>query len=588
MTKGKWIRWSLGAGLLSAVACAGAEDNTIVVLVGPDGSAGAAGSTGGTGASGGSGGSGATGGSGGSTNGGSGGTGGSAGQAGSAGSGGEDSGSDAATGGTGGVVDAGSDAPDYDASGPCTPNEIQTQSCGSCGSRARLCDTTGTWLDWGECTGEVGECTPGTELKEACGKCGTITYFCSSACLYLPGPCENEGICSPGELTVSNASCPAGQVRTSVCTNQCGPGSWTQCSTSYTWKPIADAPTSFVGRRYTSTAWNGTYWVIAGGYGSSPTYKEDAILYNPATDTWTPLPPWPSGFTGRERPGIVATADFILIWGGYGSSPTSKTDGIKYTFATNTWTPISTTGSPGGRSDFAYAWDEVGQQLIVFGGYSTTYTNTIHAYKPATDTWEELPPATISERRETQFAWDPVRRWLYIWGGYGTKESPTYKENGAIYDAEVGIWRALPPKPASFHGRYGGGAAVAGDRFVVFGGQGSSPTYKADGMVYDPVAHAWTILPSPPIDARTDMVALTNGTQVLFWGGREATTVLKGDGALFNPVTLQWTGVSSGALVQSPAARYGATGLWSPQGIVLWGGSTASSTHVNDGRLYVP
>lgn len=582
MKKITWARvMAYSSAIAIAVACAGAEDETVVVIVGPDGSAGSGGSAGagGKGGSGGSGGS-ATGGSSGTATGGSGGsTGGSAGTGGTV-----DAGPDTSTGGTGGTggtPDAASDAPDYDASGPCTPNTVQEQSCGACGKRARLCDTNGTWLAWSDCAGEVGECVPGTQTTQACGtKCGTITLFCSSACIYLPGPCENEGICSPGELTVSNASCPSGQVRSSTCTNTCTAGSWGGCSTSYTWKTMAAS--TLGARREASAAWNGKYVVIAGGYGSSPTYKEDAALYDPATDKWTQLPAWPTGFTGRELPGLGASQDEIVIWGGYGSSPTAKTDGIKYSFATNTWTAISTTGSPGGRYDFAYAWDDLGKQLIVFGGYGTTYEKNIHAYKPATDSWTTLPASIISARRETQFAWDPVRRWLYIWGGY----SGSYLADGAIYDADVNMWRVLPPVPSAFAGRRSGGAAVAGDKFIVFGGYGSSPSYKTDGAVYDPVTHSWTLLPAGPLDGRYNMVALSNGSTALFWGGQGTAPSYKDNGALFDPTTMSWKGMGYGALVQSPTGRYSAVGAWTPQGVVIWGGYSGS--YLSDGKVYLP
>lgn len=571
MKKITWAGWTALSTIAMFAACAGAEGETIVVVVGPDGGGGG-GTGGGTGATGGTGGS--TGGTGGST----GGTGGST--AGAGGGAGDDGGADSSAGGTGGETDAGSDAPDYDASGPCTPNEVQEQPCGACGTRARLCDANGTWLDWGACTGEVGECTPGTQTTEVCGKCGTITYYCSAACVYLPGPCENEGICSPGELNVSNASCPAGEVRTSMCTNQCTAGNWTACSTSFTWKSMTASPLG--ARRLASSAWNGTYWVVAGGYGSSPTYKEDAALYNPATNTWTQLPAWPSGFGGRELPALAATADEIIVWGGYGSSPTAKDDGIRYSFATNTWTPISNVGSPGGRYDMAYAWDEVGQQLIVFGGYSTKYENTIHAYKPATDSWTTLPQSIISARRETQYAWDPVRRWLYIFGGY----SGSYLNDGAIYDADVGMWRALPQVPSGFTGRRSGGAVVAADKLVVFGGYGSSPSYKEDGLIYDPVTHAWTPLPAPPLDGRYNMLAVGNGSSALFWGGQGTSPSYKDNGAIFDPTTMSWTGVSHGALVQSPTGRYGPSGAWLPQGVIVWGGYGGS--YLDDGKIYLP
>lgn len=581
MNKAKWLGLSAVSALVLANACAQGQDETQIIYLGPDGSTagtgGVAGSAG-TGGKGGTGGTAATGGTGGTAA--TGGTGGTAATGGTAGSAGADAGSDSSTGGAGGATDAGSDAPDYDASGPCTPNTIQEKPCGACGTSARLCDTTGTWLEWSACSGETGECTPGTQTTEACGKCGTITYFCSASCVYLPGPCENEGICSPGELNVSNASCPTGQVRTSACTNTCTAGNWTPCSTSYTWQKMADSP--LTERRESSSFWNGSMWIVAGGYGSpSPYYKSDAAMFDPANNTWTALPAWPSSFDGRERPALGGNATKTVIWGGYASGAAG--DGIVFDVTTQTWSTMSTTSSPGPRYDMAYAWDGTAQKLIVFGGRSssTSYQNNLHSYDPATDTWVELPQSPLTGRVQTQFAWDKDRRWLYIWGGY----SGSYLNDGAIYDADANKWRALPPVPSTFDARREGGAAVASDKFVVFGGYGSSPTNKGDGIMFDPVTNQWTMLPTPPLDERYEVVAASDGQRVAFWGGEQGS-VEKGDGAIFDPANMKWQGMSEGTLVQSPEPRYYAMGDWTPQGIIVWGGY--GTTYLGDGKIYKP
>ncbi len=276
-----------------------------------------------------------------------------------------------------------------------------------------------------------------------------------------------------------------------------------------------------------------------------------------------------------------ATATQILVWGGYSSG--AMGDGIVFDSTTNAWTAMSTTGSPGGRYDFAWAWDETGQQLLVFGGRSasSSYQNNLNAYDPATDTWTTLPQSPLSGRAETLFAWDKDRRWLYIWGGY----SGSYLDDGAIYDADANKWRTLPAVPSTFVGRRTGGAAVAADKFVVFGGYGSpSPYYKEDGLIFDPVTNAWTDLPTPPLGPREELLAVSNGQRVAFWGGYNAGAV--DGGAIFDPSTMTWQGMSQGALVQSPAPRYYPMGQWTPSGIIVWGGY--GSTYLDDGKIYKP
>lgn len=111
----------------------------------------------------------------------------------------------------------------------CSPGATQSQACGSCGTQAKTCDSTGQWgvfgtcqnqgcapttsqsctvngipgqqtcnnnCQWGTCQ-QTGVCVPGT--TQACGNCGTKT--CSQmgiwgACTPTPSQCGSGFTCS--------------------------------------------------------------------------------------------------------------------------------------------------------------------------------------------------------------------------------------------------------------------------------------------------------------------------------------------------------------------------------------------------------
>ncbi|MDB4941678.1 MAG: hypothetical protein JWP97_1212 [Labilithrix sp.] len=119
-----------------------------------------------------------------------------------------------------GAVDAGPPPPVE--GDPCTtPNEIKTKSCGICGKASTICLVDGAtkkWGPYGDCASELaGGCAPGT--TQACGNCGTQT--CNNSCGF--GACTGQPpmSCSPGNVELVAASCPAGQYRSKTCKADC-------------------------------------------------------------------------------------------------------------------------------------------------------------------------------------------------------------------------------------------------------------------------------------------------------------------------------------------------------------------------------
>ncbi|MFC1768695.1 NBR1-Ig-like domain-containing protein [Nanoarchaeota archaeon] len=72
---------------------------------------------------------------------------------------------------------------------PCDPGDIETQSCGFCGTRTRECLPSGVWGPWSNCF-NPGVCYPGEFQSRFCGtnvgECtrGLETRFCEATCLW--------------------------------------------------------------------------------------------------------------------------------------------------------------------------------------------------------------------------------------------------------------------------------------------------------------------------------------------------------------------------------------------------------------------
>ena len=83
------------------------------------------------------------------------------------------------TDGGGGGTDDGGGGTDG-GGGRCTAGEVETVSCGRCGTATRTCSDEGRW-QMGACTGE-GTCSPGETVSLSCGVDGTVEGRCTAAC----------------------------------------------------------------------------------------------------------------------------------------------------------------------------------------------------------------------------------------------------------------------------------------------------------------------------------------------------------------------------------------------------------------------
>jgi hypothetical protein len=334
----------------------------------------------------------------------------------------------------------------------------------------------------------------------------------------------------------------------------CAPGSWHLISAS----PLE-------ARQRFGFAWTGSELFIVGGRSADFLYL-DGARYDPSQDRWTPLPLLPAALGPRYDTPLVFTGTEVALWAG-GQLVTDSNDGARFAIASENWLLISKTGAPGGRIQHAMVHDAVDNALLVWGGFP--YSDGAR-YDLASEQWSALPTAPLSDRDNFAYAWDATRRWLYVFGG------SNYAADGAIFEAANNTWRPLPVVPAGFEGRRLLPGAIAGGKFVIWGGDGESGV-RADGLIYDPTLDAWTKMADSPLDARVSHLALTDGERIFFFGG--AGNSLLADGAMFDVGSNTWSPRTDAPL----GGREQLGGAWTPHGIVVWGG-----TEQNDGAIYIP
>ena len=82
----------------------------------------------------------------------------------------------------------------------------------------------------------------------------------------------------------------------------------------------------------------------------------------------------------------VWTGEEMIIWGGYSSS--NFNDGARYNPTADRWGAVAAAGAPVARRNHTAVW--TGTEMIVWGGIKETPLNTGARYSPAGNSWTAL------------------------------------------------------------------------------------------------------------------------------------------------------------------------------------------------------
>jgi len=493
------------------------------------------------------------------------------------------------------VVDVGADAE------ACTFPASQTKPCGYCGTQSRTCLPTGVWSGYSTCAGERAgaECAIGEKRTSDCGLCGKQTDFCEVAtCTWSAGFCAGEGPCAEGDEESTRASCTTpGEVRTRKCDNKCQWSAFSTCGLQRGWIPMETAPIS--GRSRHAAVWTGSKMIVWGGYGPTPTYKADGAAYDPLANKWTTIAAPPTTmtpattFAGRRDPHAVWTGSKMIVYGGRDGSAT-KNDLAIYDPATDTWT-MGAPSTLSKRWGAAYAWSSTTNELLVWGGYTVTGISGVAgdgaAYNPTTDSWAPLPPAPIQARGEPNSVWTGTE--MLVFGG--SKADGSDLVDGARFNPATRAWTKFSDPPSSvWTARYYQAAVWTGSAFAVWGGiTTTSPTILGNGAIYTPMI-GWAPIPEPtdavlPPAARRRNSAMFHsaGKLYVFSGIAAGSTSAISGMAAYDIATSTWANVST---TSAPSARVLESVVWTGREAIIFGGGTtdSTSTTLNDGGMFRP
>lgn len=314
-----------------------------------------------------------------------------------------------------------------------------------------------------------------------------------------------------------------------------------------------------------SAVWTGTHMIVWGGKlpGAGQT-TDTGARYDPASDSWTPTST--SGApSARHSHSAVWIGDYMLVWGGFGS--TYLTDGALYDPTGDSWTPISGSAAPSGRTMHSAVWS--GSELIVWGGLTDiTPLGDGARYAPATDRWLPVQASAAPAARLRHMAvWSGAR--MIVWGGTNTFD---WLSTGAEYDPASDSW-SVPTPDSGMTMRESGSAIWSGDRMLVWGGWDGG-NYLDDGASYDPSGSAWVPLSVTNAPAtRARHIGLWTGTAMVVWAGCAGAVcdLYRDDGSYFVPSAQggAWTPLTGTAVFPG---RIEAAFVYTGTDLIVFGG----------------
>ena len=237
------------------------------------------------------------------------------------------------------------------------------------------------------------------------------------------------------------------------------------------------------------------------------------------------------------------TGQLVLFGGGDGIGGTANDT---WTWNGTTWTrQLQSSPSPSGRDSASMAYDTNTGQLVLFGGFGSSFG----VYPDDTwnwngTEWTQLNPATSPPGRgSAAMAYDPDTAQLVLFSGYSEPNvlNDTWDWNGSTWA------QATPPTSPSIRT----GASLAYDtgtaQLVLFGGSSNSSTEHNDTWVYQP----------PP--ANTDTVAFNSdgGAAVASLSGPDGSSItLPSDSYAGYTFNGWYTAASGGTKVGGAGASY--------------------------------
>jgi len=342
------------------------------------------------------------------------------------------------------------------------------------------------------------------------------------------------------------------------------------------WKvgSLNGAPTARIGA---SSVWTGQEWIVWGGMAAGNFPVKTGARYRADLDLWSSLTTLNSP-SERSGQSAVWTGKEMIVWGGL-KSGVYLNDGAKYLADDQAWGAVTTDGSPSARSGHSSAW--TGRYMVIFGGKNAEGLKADgYLYDPTANKWTPLPMngAPPESRCDATMIWTGSA--LIVWGGESSKG---YLASGAIlpFDAQgvPGEWAQLAT-PSGISGRVFHVSVWDGKRLMVWGGLGSAGQRFGDGAMFDLGAGIWTTIPSLGAPTpRSQATGVWTGEEFVVFGGKTTSAGLAtATGAAWRP-SAGWRPLS---LPVAETARANANSAWTGSLFLVFGGESQTGLPVGD------
>ncbi|MGE5603661.1 MAG: kelch repeat-containing protein, partial [Nitrososphaerales archaeon] len=262
---------------------------------------------------------------------------------------------------------------------------------------------------------------------------------------------------------------------------------------------------------------SGKLYLVMGKDGVGP--KKTLRIYDPATDSWTTGADVPNTYPAVENPAVVAFNNKLYVLGG-STQPFSGAvpNAAVYDPATNTWTDLPPLSVARGGATAQV----LNNEIWVMGGMDGTGASlsSVEIFNPANGSWRNGPSMTLARDNPGSAV---LNGKIYIFGGRTrfaaggeVAGTPTSVE---MFNPGTNAWTELTMSDMPT-GRRAPVVAVLNGKALVIGGENANQVFDANEE-FDPADNSWrTLTPMPT--ARHGAAGGTIGASVYVVGGSTA------------------------------------------------------------------
>lgn len=281
-------------------------------------------------------------------------------------------------------------------------------------------------------------------------------------------------------------------------------------SSTAQWVPVASPPADFITDHTYGFGLDGKGYLVT-GTDENGNIRDDFYQYDPITDEFTQLDPFPGGARGFA---IGDTWDGKAYFG-FGSS--SGPNGIKddlwvFDPSTMTWTELASCPCIARRHPAFIAHND--KIFLGLGSSGFGDLNDWWIYDIPTDTWTEGPDLPSPPRHHPyQFG---IGDYVYVGFGHG---GPIIYNTWYRFDPANNQWTQIESLPGE--GRVAGQQFSYNGKGYALSGEGEDHNAMEEGEFwsYDPLTLTWEQLPSHPGTSRWAPASFVIGSEIYIFNG---------------------------------------------------------------------